>query len=77
MKNIEEDKYFVIKYWDDKEDEKEKKENLDRILVQYLKEYSQKVNKNYFFLMLKLIVFLKEYIRLFSDLLLYKVFIPH
>jgi hypothetical protein len=62
LKNIEEDKYFVIKYWDDKEDEKEKKENLDRILVQYLKEYSQKVNKNYFFLMLKLIVFLKEYI---------------
>ena len=62
LNNIEVDKYFIIKYWDEKEETKENDEYLDRIFVQYLKEYSQKVNKNYFFLILKLIVFLKEYI---------------
>ena len=62
LNNIEVDKYFIIKYWDEKEKTKENDEYLERIFVQYLKEYSQKVNKNYFFLILKLIVFLKEYI---------------
>ena len=62
LKNIDVDKYFITQYWDEKEEGKEKKEILDRIFVQYLKEYLQKVNKNYFFLMLKLIIFLREYL---------------
>ena len=62
LNKIEVDKYFIIKFWDEKEEAKEKNEKLDKIFVQYLKEYSQKVNKDYFFLMVKLFVFLREYI---------------
>ena len=56
----EENKYFIIKYWN--ATEKEKKESLDQIFVRYLKEFSEKTNKAYFFFMLRLIMFLREFI---------------
>ena len=48
----EENKYFIIKYWN--ATEKEKKESLDQIFVRYLKEFYEKTNKAYFFFMLRL-----------------------
>ena len=55
-----ENKYFIIKYWN--ANEKEKKESLDQIFVRYLKEFSVETNKAYFFFMLRLIMFLREFI---------------
>lgn len=60
LKNQDINKYFIIENWDSKE----KKEIyiLDQILVKFLKEFSSKVNKKYFFFALKLIIYLREYI---------------